>query len=384
MTVPQQGSPAPWAQPPRRGRHSNRAIADRARSVMVRAYHSISSLGRRLGGIMHGTVAAVLIGVCVAAVLAIVTAGVAKVAKPIAGVPPPTTSDVPPIGTFSHHPVVVTLPARPESYVGAFAKGVPDSYAPIEALAKATQARLTVALYYSGWRERFRSAFAFQARENGAVPFIQIEPAKVSLTAIVAGVYDTYLETFATAVASYGAKTGGGVIIGFGHEMNGFWYPWGYRHTSPAVFVAAWRHIVTVFRQQGADNVTWLWTANIIDARHGIPSPAPWWPGSSYVTWVGIDGYYLKRTWLFASLFGPTIGAVRALTLDPILIAETGAAPATGQPAKIADLFAGVRAYGLLGFVWFDAGGTQDWRLSGPAAFAALGRGARAYQGPAS
>ena len=113
-----------------------------------------------------------------------------------------------------------------------------------------------------------------------------------------------------------------------------------------------------------------------------FPLPGPWWPGSSYVTWVGIDGYYLKRTWLFASLFGPTIKAVRTLTLDPILIAETGAAPASGQPAKIANLFAGVRAYGLLGFVWFNARGTQDWRLSGPAALAALGRGARAFQGP--
>ena len=48
---------------------------------------------------------------------------------------------------------------------------------------------------------------------------------------------------------------------------------------------------------------------------------------------------------------------MRALTLDPILITETAAAPAAGQPAKIADLFAGVRAYGLLGFVWFDANG---------------------------
>ena len=80
------------------------------------------------------------------------------------------------------------------------------------------------------------------------------------------------------------------------------------------------------------------------------------------MTWVGIDGYYLQPSWMFASLFGPTIKAVRALTLDPILIAETGAAP-LGQPAKIANLFAGIRAYGLLGFVWFDAPGTQDWRL---------------------
>ena len=56
----------------------------------------------------------------------------------------------------------------------------------------------------------------------------------------------------------------------------------------------------------------------------------------------------------FAPLFGPTIAAVRALTADPILIAETGAVPAAGQPAKITDLFAGIRSYGLLGFVWFD------------------------------
>ena len=77
--------------------------------------------------------------------------------------------------------------------------------------------------------------------------------------------------------------------------MNGAWYSWGYTHTSPATFVAAWRHIVDIFRAHGARNVTWLWTVNII-RRHGkIPNPAPWWPGKSYVTSVGIDAYYLSR-----------------------------------------------------------------------------------------
>jgi hypothetical protein len=333
---------------------------------------------------MHGTVAAVVIGVSVAAILVLVAAGVTKVAKPMGAALPSSASNAPLIGTFSHHPVVVQLPTRPESYVGAFAQGVPHSYAPVEDLGQSVGAPLNVALYYSGWPERFQSAFALQARDHGAVPFIQIDPANINLSAIVAGAYDTYLETFATSVASFGARTGGGVIIGFGHEVNGYWYSWGYRHTTPAVFVAAWRHIVTIFRQQGADNVTWLWTVNIIGVREGIPDPAPWWPGSSYVTWVGIDGYYLEPSWTFASLFGPTIKAVRALTLDPILIAETGAAPAVGQPAKIVNLFAGVHAYGLLGCVWFDARGTEDWRLSGPAAIAAFGRGARAYRKPAS
>jgi len=166
--------------------------------------------------------------------------------------------------------------------------------------------------------------------------------------------------------------------------MNGYWYSWGHRHTSPAVFVAAWRHIVTVFREQGATNVTWMWTINIIDKHGGIPSPARWWPGSAYVNWVGIDGYYFKPSWTFASLFGPTIKAVRALTLDPVLISETAASPAAGQPAKIANLFAGIRAYGLLGFVWFDANRKRDWRLTSPAAGAAFNRGARTFARPAS
>jgi hypothetical protein len=104
------------------------------------------------------------------------------------------------------------------------------------------------------------------------------------------------------------------------------------------------------------------------------------------VTWVGIDGYYLKSSWKFAPLFGPTIGAVRELTSDPILIAETGAVPASGQPAKIADLFAGIHAYGLLGFVWYDSTNSinQDFGLSSPAAVAAFHRGASTFGRPGS
>jgi hypothetical protein len=176
------------------------------------------------------------------------------------------------------------------------------------------------------------------------------------------------------------------VILSFGHEMNGYWYYWGHRHTSPAVFVAAWRHIVTVFRQHGARNVTWMWTVNVIEPHRGIPSPAPWWPGRAYVNWVGIDGYFLRSSWTFAPLFGPTINAVRALSRVPvpILISETAAAPAAGQPAKIADLFAGIRDYGLLGFVWFDADRDRDWRLRSPAALGAYHRGASAFDLPRS
>jgi mannan endo-1,4-beta-mannosidase len=209
-----------------------------------------------------------------------------------------------------------------------------------------------------------------------------MDPDKISLAGIAAGKYDAYLFEYAEAVRAYRHP----VIVSFGHEMNGTWYTWGYKNTSPATFVAAWRHVVKTFRALGANNVTWLWTVNIINDTPGgnIPRPNPWWPGSSYVTWVGIDGYYLKPNWQFAPLFGPTIAAVHGLTGDPILIAETGAIPTAGQPAKIADLFAGIHRYGLLGFVWFNATNTrhQDFSVNGSAAIAAFHKGASTYTRP--
>ena len=250
-------------------------------------------------------------------------------------------------------PLPVQLPAAAGSYLGVYAHGVPDSYAGITAFQSATGTRPDVVMYYSGWFVPFPTKFATTAANDGAVPLVQMDPDGISVARIAAGRYDGYLSQYAEAVRAYRHP----VIMSFGHEMNGTWYSWGYHNTSPAVFKAAWRHIVTLFRALGARNVTWLWTVNIINNAHGgtIPRPAQWWPGSSYVNWVGIDGYYLKPSWRFAPLFGPTIAAVRKLTLDPILIAETGAVPAAGQPAKIADLFAGIHQYGLLGFVWFDS-----------------------------
>jgi hypothetical protein len=241
-------------------------------------------------------------------------------------------------------------------------------------------------MYYSGWYQPFQTAFAVKVAENGAVPLVQMDPEGpgVTVSEIALGKFDGYLSAYAEAVRNYHHP----VILSFGHEMNGSWSPWGYRHTSPKAFVAAWRHIVTLFRALGAHNVTWMWTVNIINntERGKIPSPAPWWPGNSYVTWVGIDGYYLKSSWRFAPLFGPTIGAVRALTSAPILIAETGATPTAGQPSKIADVFAGIHAYGLLGFVWFNATDAtgQVFGISGSSALDAFRKGAGTYTRPGS
>jgi mannan endo-1,4-beta-mannosidase len=268
----------------------------------------------------------------------------------------------------------------PHAYVGLFAPPAPASYAGVNAFTSATGVRPGLVVYYSAWKEPFRAQFAAAAAEHHALPLVQIDPTGISVRAIAAGRYDAYLRSYARAVRAFGQR----VVLSFGHEMNGNWYSWANGHTPAAVFVAAWRHVVTVFRAAGARNVTWLWTVNIISKRIGVPSPARWWPGKAYVNWVGVDGYYLQRSWKFAALFGPTIKAIRALTLDPILISETAATQAAGKAAKIANLFAGIHAYGLLGFVWFDVNKNHDWRLDSPTAIAAFRRGAATITEPGS
>jgi hypothetical protein len=271
-----------------------------------------------------------------------------------------------------------TQRTQPMRYLGLHEPDAPGSYYDVDQFAQAIGRQPNLVSYYSPWFKPFQDGFATTAREHGAITLIQMDPRNVSLSSISTGRYDSYLRSYATSVKAFGAK----VIFSFGHEMNGDWYSWGYQHTSPRVFVAAWQHIVNVFHAVGATNVKWLWTVNVInkDVHTLIPDPSPWWPGRSYVNMVGIDGYYYLPSSSFAQVFGPTIVAVRALTRDPILIAETGAAMAAGQAAKINDLFNGVHAYGLFGFVWFDENVQgRAWRINSSQAFAMFRRDTKMF-----
>jgi hypothetical protein len=265
-----------------------------------------------------------------------------------------------------------SLPPSAVSYLGVYENGSPPSYDPIAGFAQAAGRQPNLAGYFSGWAQPFATTFAQRLRKHGVIPFVQIDPTFASVSAIAAGAYDDYLRAYAASVRKFGHA----VVIGFGHEMNAPWYSWGYGHVSPATFVAAWRHIVTVFSAQGAQNVTWLWTVNA--DRQNTGPVGSWWPGAKYVTWVGIDGYYYGPSDTFDSVFGRTIEEIRAFTGRPILLSETAVGPHAGQFVKIGNLFDGMRRYRTLGLVWFDKaqhGGIleQDWRIEdNPAAEASF------------
>jgi mannan endo-1,4-beta-mannosidase len=274
-------------------------------------------------------------------------------------------------------PVRATLQDRPGTYLGVYSRGMPRSYQPAETFASAIGRAPNIAVYYSTWDERFQAIFAQQAWRHGTIVLVQMEPFGAGLASIAAGGSDHYLRAYADAVRDFGHP----VIVSFGHEVNGPWYPWGTDTPAP-VYVAAWRHLVTVFRQQGAGNVTWLWAVNI----GLLPALNARYPGRGYVNWIGVTGYYASADSTFSNVLARTIAYMRRLAPGkPVLIDETGIATGPARPAQIANLFRAARRDHLLGIVYFDvrqSGGTyqQDWQLQGdPASVAAFRRAAKRY-----
>jgi len=267
-------------------------------------------------------------------------------------------------------------PITSARYLGVYEPGTPASYQPVTEFTAATGERPDLVLYYSRWFSGFPTRFASEARAHGAELVVQIQPTDISLAKIASGQYDGYLHSYAEQLRAFGRP----VVIGFAGEMNGTWYSWGAGHVPAATWVAAWRRVVTAVRAAGATNVTWLWT--ISDA--GTAPARAYWPGAAYVTWVGIDGYFVRPSDTYGSVFGSVVDRVRSFARKPVLLSEVGVGPGTGKkPQDIAAVFSGIARQHLLGSVWSDAdarGGTvsQDWRLEGDRAAVAAFRQAAA------
>jgi mannan endo-1,4-beta-mannosidase len=258
------------------------------------------------------------------------------------------------------HPV--SKPVKPGTLLfGVYEPSSPGSYTQLSQFTQATGLSLAIVSYYSQWWMGFQTAFAGEAHAHGAEVLVQMQPRQVSCQAVSSGETDSYLHQYAATVKAFRYP----VILSFGQEMNGDWYPWGYSGCAPSAFVAAWRHVVTVFRAAGADNVTWLWDPNV--EYGGGPPLSDWWPGASYVDWVGLDGYYQYPADTFSTLFLPSINAIRSFTDKPLLIAESGVTAVDGT-GKLKDLYTGAADADALGVVYFDVRQSgdpehQDWRL---------------------
>ncbi|OON74207.1 glycoside hydrolase family 26 protein [Streptomyces tsukubensis] len=252
-----------------------------------------------------------------------------------------------------------------KKYYGLAAKGAPASMKSVKEFASSTGKKPNMIEFYSAWGDSYETTLAQNAWDYGALPFIAWEPFKRSLAGIAAGKDDAYIASYARSVKTLNQP----VAISFAHEMNGFWYSWGTKKATPKEFVRAFRHVHDVFEKVGATQVIWVWSPNVINPMPKVRLE-PYWPGDSYVDWVGVVGYYARTgPSTFPTLYGPTMDQIRAFTKKPFIVAETAAEAGDRKPADIKDLFQGVeKRDDVLGHVWFNFDKEADWRISsGPA-----------------
>ena len=231
----------------------------------------------------------------------------------------------------------------------------------------------TIVMWFQSFDEPlFYPAQMPAVQSRGAVPMITWEPTTadggVSLRDIAGGQRDAYLRQAASDAREWGQP----FFVRFAHEMNGSWYPWGkgVDGNTPADYIAAWRHVVSIFREEHATNVKWVWSPNTFG--YGTARFEEFYPGDEWVDWVGLDGYNFGSTmasgWRgLGDIFGPSSDALSALTSKPQMIAETSSAEEGGsKPDWISsglehDL--PTRLPNVRAVVWFDRLKEADWRV---------------------
>jgi beta-mannanase len=231
----------------------------------------------------------------------------------------------------------------------------------IRALDTATGRHSSIVHYYSQWGDNGSGTFAanqpwmLKAIRNytsvgvtGATPLITWEawasPMTVAnnaypLSKIAAGSFDAYIDSWAVGLRTYG----GPVMLDFGHEMDGNWYPWGYNVNGNTVagYIAAFRHVHDRFAAAGATNVQFVWNPTVWNP--GGVDQRVFYPGDAYVDWMAIDVYNWGAAgggWAsLSSALGSMTNVytrVAGLSNKPMMLAEWASAePVAGDPLGV-------------------------------------------------
>jgi len=296
-----------------------------------------------------------------------------------------------------------TLPAS--VYWGAYVDGWPSKTAALDDFETKAGKRMSIVAWgASWWRDHkyvpFQTNYFDAVRNRGSIPMLSwtswdyccgLEQPQSQLGSIIRGEHDVFLRSWARAAHAWGHP----LFLNFDSEMNGWWWPWSEQinSNSPGEFVSAWRHVVNIFREEGATNVTWLWCVNI-EAPETTPI-AQLYPGDDYVDWTCMDAYNfgIDNGFLWqdpAQVFGASpnlrrgFNTYEALTQlapnKPVMVAETGSSERGGSKAAwITDAFTDVlpnqfpQIRGVVWFAWPDPAFIFSWAIdSSPEALAAF------------
>ena len=298
-------------------------------------------------------------------------------------------------------------------YAGAFlgdAESTPERIAPaIRAFGERTGTAPTLVKTFhdlecdfsaAGWCGRVLR----EVHGAGATNYVALDvrwagaPSEGLLAAIAAGNADARLTVLARDIAAFA----GPVLLEPAWEMNGNWaYAWqgvqnGAGPAAPAAFRSAWRHIVELFRREGAGNVRWVFNPNVGNPVAAGAGSSHWnwyanyYPGDAYVDFVGAHGFNAPKLWGgawrgFVDTFdGPLADNAlsdmkRRFPRKPLIVGEMASDEGSGD-AKARWIAEAYRALlddpRVVGAVWFDMDKEADWRLRSSASAEAAYRAA--------
>ncbi len=266
------------------------------------------------------------------------------------------------------------------AYLGASAS-VEDGQSRIEAIEE-TEALLGRGLDIDHQFYRWDQALVGEVQQAdaaaGRIPFVSWKPQTtddeaVPWASIAAGDEDERIRATARSLRDFGQP----MFAAFHHEpydesLDG----WG----SAEDFVAAYRHVVTLAREEGATNVAWVLVLTSWDYHQGRADA--FYPGDDVVDWIGVDaynGFARDGGWDdLEEVAGPFHEWART-TGKPLLLAEWGTTEDPDDPERKAAwldaALATLRAWPeVRAAVYFDNRHTYDWRLDTSAASRAAAR----------
>ena len=202
-------------------------------------------------------------------------------------------------------------------------------------------------------------------------------PDRFSLTAIIAGDWDSYIDAWADKAKVFGRP----MFVSLCNEMNGDWFPWsgcfyGGKNGGSAVFKEAWRHIVDRVRARGAGNILWVFHVNAFPAENDTWNlMASYYPGSDYVDWLGLSIYGKQfrdeGDWAeFRDLIDWPYREISAIDrTKPVMVAEFGVGdfPKAGDKAGwISDALAMIPRYPRIkaAIYWHERWQNEDGTFS--------------------
>lgn len=258
-------------------------------------------------------------------------------------------------------------------WAGVFIEGGAADTGLVQSLERQLGRQFAVVMWFTDFSTPFPTAEAEHVWASGAVPNITWEPwfwkeqDKIHLADINAGKYDQYITSWGKSAAAFGKP----VMVRWGHEFNGDWYPWSVAKNGQSAkdYVRAYRRVHDLVTKAGAGNVVWVWCPNQANfPPQAWNNPALAYPGDDVVDWIALDGYDFDGNASFAQLFSRIYAETIKQFSKPLYIGEmstgrTGAAKAEWLQDMQNSLITQFPA--VKGLVWFNINKERDWRLEG-------------------